>query len=175
MRQKWGLFRILPYVSFLANGNPVILAAAPRNSMSGRAALTVQPVEALDDSDDRSNPAQFWAMALFVAAFAAVSLSAYLWLRPPNRHQEPTPYDAIISQLRSTMTEDDVLAIYRNAKDGNPRAAYSASDETIPSGPRRVLVFKLGADDPLTVRLGGPSGNTVAEWCYEDHCYNNIE
>jgi hypothetical protein len=144
--------------------------------MSGRAALPVQPVpEELEDSDDRANPARFWVITAFVAAFAATSLSAYLYVRPPNRHFEPTPYEGIISQLRSNMTEDDVLAIYRNAKDGNPRADYSASDETTTSGTRRVLAFKLGADDPLRVRLGGPSGDTVSEWCYRDHCYKNIE
>jgi hypothetical protein len=144
--------------------------------MSGRASLSVERVlEAIDEAEDRANRARFWVMTVFVALFAGASLSVYVWMRPPNRHFEPTPYDGIISQLRSHMTEDDVLAIYRNAKDGNSRADYSASDETTTSGTRRVLAFKLGADDPLKVRLGGPSGNTVSEWCYRDHCYNNIE
>jgi len=144
--------------------------------MSGRATLPVQPAfEALEDSDERTNPARFWIMTVFVAAFATASLSAYVWLRPPNRHLEPTPYDGIISQLRSQMTEEDVLAIYRNAKDGVPRADYSAFDETTTTGTYRVLAFKVGADEPLEVRLGGPTGNTIAEWCYKDHCYNNID
>jgi hypothetical protein len=144
--------------------------------MSGRAALPVEPVpEPVDEAEDCANPARFWAMILFVAVFAAASLSVYLWLRPPNRHFEPTPYDAIISQLRSNMTEDDVLAIFRNARDGVSRADYSASYETTPTGTRRVLAFKVGGDAPLRVRLGGLSGNTVAEWCYRDHCHSNIE
>src|SRR6185437_9419650 len=140
--------------------------------MSGRAVLPVESVlDAVEEDEDRANRARFWVMTVFVAVFAGASLSVYLWLRPPNRHFEPTPYDAIISQLRSNMTEDDVLAIFRNAKDGVSRAEYSASDETTTTGTRRVLAYKVGADDPLRVRLGGPSGHTVAEWCYGDHCY----
>src|SRR4051812_1239426 len=132
--------------------------------MSGRAALPVQPVfEPVEESEDRAGRVRFWVMALFVALFAAASLAVYLWMRPANRHFEPTPYEGIITQLRSNMTESDVLTIFRNAKDGVSRADYSAFDETAAGRTRRVLAYRVGVDDPLKVRLGGPAGNTVAE------------
>ncbi len=114
-------------------------------------------------------------IAIFVAATVAASLAVYLLARPANRHLEPTPYDNLIGELRATMSEEDVLALFRSVSDGNPRAEVKAYDEVSPSGSRRVISYRIGSDEPLKVRMGGPTGDTAAEWCYRDHCYDNIE
>lgn len=134
--------------------------------------MPVEPLyEAIEEPEDDANRARLLGIVAFVTVVAIASLAVYLWMRPPNRHSEPTPYDQIISQLRTSMSEDDVMALFRTSNENGARGEYSATAE----GAQRVLVYRLQDDEPLRVKLGGPRGQTVAEWCYRDHCYDNIE
>jgi hypothetical protein len=139
------------------------------------AALVEPQVQAVEEPDEAVDRQRMLGIAIFVLLSVAVSLSVYLLMRPPNRHLEPTPYDTLISQLRTSMSEEDVLALFRSASAGTSRAEFGASDEISPSGRRRVVSYRIGSDEPLTVRLGGRTGRTAAEWCYRDHCHDNIE
>jgi hypothetical protein len=139
---------------------------------TGSGESLVQVAEEFEEGSSRKRMA--W-IAVFVILTVAASLAAYLLWRPANRHLEPTPYEALISQLRKDMSADDVLALFRSASDGNARAEVKAYDELSASGPRHVVSYRIGSEEPLTVRLGGPGGRTATEWCYRDHCYDNIE
>ena len=144
--------------------------------LRGKAAGSVEPMvqNAEEPEEDASLRRMLW-IAIFVAVTVAASLAVYLLSRPPNRHLEPTPYDNLISQLRASMSEEDVLALFRSASDGNARAEVKAYDEPSGGESRRVITYRIGSEEPLKVRLGGPTGHTAAEWCYRDHCYDNIE
>ena len=142
-------------------------------SMQRSASAIVEPhVELLEDPDERANRRRLLSIVLFVVAFATVSLAVYLFLRPPNRHLEQTPYDEVIAQLRKTMSEQEVTSLMRSFQEAGQRGELSTYDEPGPAGPRRVVVFQLVSDEPLAVKL---QGNSVVEWCYRDHCYDNIE
>jgi hypothetical protein len=144
--------------------------------LRGRAASSVEPlVQTADEPDEDADLRRMLWIVIFVAATVAASLSVYLLSRPANRHSEPTPYDTLIGQLRASMSEDDVMSLFRSASDGNARAEVKAYDEVSAGAKWRVLTYKIGSEEPLKVRLGGPSGHTAAEWCYRDHCYDNIE
>ncbi len=129
-------------------------------------------VHVLDEPEDEANRKRFFSIILFVVAFATVSLLVYLFLRPPNRHLEQTPYDGMIAQLRTNMSEQDVMALFRSFQESGQRGDLSTYDESVAGGARRVVVFKLLSDEPLAVKL---QGRSVVEWCYRDHCHDNIE
>ena len=128
-----------------------------------------------EEPDDRANLRRMFWLTAFVVFSVAASLTAYLWLRQPNRHLEPTPYDSLISQLRKNMSEEDVLALFHAANENSGRSEISAYDLPSADGNLRVVSYKLDTDSPLTVRLGGSTGRTVVEWCYRDHCHDNVE
>ena len=133
----------------------------------------VEPhVELHEEADEQANRRRLVSIVLFVVAFATVSLVIYLFLRPPNRHLEQTPYDDVIAQLRKSMSEQEVTSLMRSFQEAGQRGDLSAYDETGPTGPRRVVMFKVASDEALAVKL---QGNSVVEWCYRDHCYDNIE
>lgn len=140
---------------------------------SDKPALPVESV--FEEPEEIAARGRFLGMMAFVAGIAIASLAVYLWMRPANRHLEPTPYDTIISQLRSNMSEDDVMALFRAANENGGRGDLSAYDETIDGTMRRVVSYRLDNDEPLRVRMGGSQRLTVAEWCYRDHCHDNIE
>jgi hypothetical protein len=144
--------------------------------LPGGTASSVEPLvqNAEGPEEDADLRRMLW-IVIFVAATVAASLSVYLLSRPANRHLEPTPYDTLIGQLRTSMSEEDVMSLFRSASDGNARAEVKAYDEVSAGKSRRVITYKIGSDEPLKVRLGGPTGHTAAEWCYRDHCYDNIE
>jgi hypothetical protein len=95
-----------------------------------KAASSVDPMvqNAEEPDEDASIKRMLW-IVIFVAATVAASLSVYLLSRPANRHPEPTPYDTLIGQLRASMSEDDVLSLFRSASEGNARAEVKAYDE----------------------------------------------
>ena len=141
--------------------------------LPGKTAGAVEPpVQNVDELDESANRKRLFWIALFVAVTVAASLSVYLFWRPPNRHLEPTPYDNLIGQLRANMSEEDVLALFKQASDGNVRAEVKSYDEPSFSGSRHVISYRIGSDEPLKVRMGGPTGRTAAEWCYRDHCHD---
>jgi hypothetical protein len=145
-------------------------------SLPGKRVFSVEPlVQTAEEPDARANRKHILSVAIFVLSSVAVSSVVYLLTRPPNRHLDPTPYDSLISQLRSSMPEDDVLALFRSASEGTARAEFRAYDEISSSGKRRVITYRIGSDEPLTVKLGGPTGRTVSEWCYRDNCHDDIE
>jgi hypothetical protein len=144
--------------------------------LPGKPARPGEPlVQTAEEAEESTNREGLGWIALFVVATVVACLTVYLLQRPANRHFEPTPYDTLIPKLRSNMSEDDVLALFRSASDGNARAEIKAYDEVSKSGPRRVITYRTGSDEPLKVRLGGSTGQTAAEWCYRDHCHDNID
>jgi hypothetical protein len=144
--------------------------------LRGKAASSVEPlVETAEEPDEDASLKRMLWIVIFVSVTVAASLSVYLLSRPANRHLEPTPYDTLIGQLRASMSEEDVLALFRSAGDGNARAEVKAYDEVSAGTSRRIITYKIGSEEPLKVRLGGPTGHTAAEWCYRDHCYDNID
>jgi hypothetical protein len=132
-------------------------------------------VQDADETDEATSRRRLVWIVGFVTLTVAASLSVYLFWRPPNRHFEPTPYDSLIGELRANMSEEDVLALFRSASEGNARAEVKAYDESSPGGSRRVISYRIGSDEPLKVLLGGASRRTAAEWCYRDHCHDDIE
>ena len=141
--------------------------------LRGKTARAIEPqVQNIDEPEESTNRKRLVWIAIFVAATVAASLAVYLFWRPPNRHFEPTPYDNLIGQLRRTMSEEDVLALFRSASDGNARADVKTFDEPSFNRARHVISYRIGSDEPLKVRIGGPTGRTAAEWCYRDHCHD---
>ncbi|UWZ82057.1 hypothetical protein [Occallatibacter riparius] len=124
----------------------------------------------VDELEEGTNRKRIVWIALFVTATVAACLSVYLSWRPLNRHPDPTPYDSLIGQLRANMSEDDILALFRQASDGNVRAEVRSFDEPASKGGRHVISYGIGSDDPLKVRFGGPAGRTPTQWCYRDQC-----
>jgi hypothetical protein len=144
--------------------------------LPGKTAGPLDPlVQVAEEPEDDSGRERVAWIVIFVLATVTASLAAYLLWRPANRHPEPTPYDKLIGQLRASMSEEDVLSLFRSAGDGNARAEIKAYDELSAGGRRHVISYRIGAEEPLTVHLGGQTGRTAAEWCYRDHCYDNIE
>ena len=144
-------------------------------SLPGKAAGAVDPLVQVEGPEEDSGRKRVAWIAIFVLATVTASLAAYLLWRPANRHPDPTPYDSLIVQLRVSMSEEDVLFLFRSAGDGNARAEIKAYDELSEGGRRRVISYRIGSEEPLTIRMGGQTGRTAAEWCYRDHCYDNIE
>jgi hypothetical protein len=132
-------------------------------------------VQNADETDEATNRKRLVWIVGFVILTVAASQSVYRFWRPPNRHVEPTPYDSLIGELRVNMSEEDVLALFRSASEGNTRAEVKAYDEPSPGGSRRVISYRIGSDEPLKVLLGSPSRRTSTEWCYRDHCHEDIE
>ena len=132
-------------------------------------------VQNADEIDEATNRKRLVWIVGFVTLTVAASLSVYLFWRPPNRHMEPTPYDSLIGELRANMSEEDVLALFRSASEGNARAEVKAYDEPSLGGSRRVISYRIGSDEPLKVLLGGASRRTAAAWCYRDNCHDDIE
>ncbi len=137
------------------------------------------PIEASadqwDEPDERANRNRMLALVAFVSLVAGASLLVYLSLRPPNRHLEPTPYDGIVSQLRKTMTEAEVLELFRAAGEGVARGEVAQYDETPDVGSHHVLTYRIGSEEPLKVRFNADNGHALNDWCFRDHCYDNIE
>jgi hypothetical protein len=115
------------------------------------------------------------ASVVFVVAVAAMSLTVYLALRPPNRHLEPTPYDGIVSELRKTMSQGDVMDLFRSASEGVQRGEIGQYDEAAATGNHHVLTYRIGNEEPLKVRFSAEDGHPLTDWCFRDHCHDNIE
>lgn len=127
-----------------------------------------------DQAEEMADRKRFLYIILFVSAFTFVSLAVYLLLRPHNRHLELTPYENLISQLRSGMSEPDVVALFKNSIENGVPAEIATYDKLDSSGSRHVVAYRLRGDEPLEARFAAGGGGRIAEWCYRDHCHDNI-
>lgn len=125
-----------------------------------------------DEAEDLANRKRLLYIILLVSVFTAVSLAVYLFLRPHNRHLEPTPYDEVIGQLRTPMSQPDVLAIFKANIQSGQQAEVSTYDKVYAEGARHIVAYRLRGDEPLEVRFA--ASGRIAEWCYRDHCHDNI-
>lgn len=144
--------------------------------MAGNDVKWVEPsTGGMDEFDDEQRRRDWVRILTIVGVILVISLGLYRFLHEPNRHLEATPYDRIISQLRTRMSQQDVLNLFKEDSEAGHYGEISFYDEPSSDGAHRVLMYKIGPDDPLTVRFGGAKGLTLKEWCYRDHCHDNID
>lgn len=127
-----------------------------------------------DEAEEEANRKRFLYIILFVSAFTFVSLAAYLFLRPHNRHLELTPYENVISQFRSGMSEPDVMALFKASIESGIPAEIATYDKSDSGGLRHIVAYRLRGDEPLEVQFATGRGSQIDEWCYRDHCHDNI-
>ncbi|HKF50589.1 MAG TPA: hypothetical protein VKB38_24710 [Terracidiphilus sp.] len=144
--------------------------------MHGKSEMWAEPsTDGMDEFDYARSRRDWLRIFTIVGVVVAVSLILYRILHEPNRHLEATPYDRVISQLRASMSQQDVLNLFKEDSEVARGGEISSYDEPSADGAHRVLVYKLGPDDPLTVKFGGVKGDALREWCYRDHCHDNID
>ena len=139
------------------------------NEVDVRSEAALSP-EAQDPEESENR--RWLAMdVLFVALVATISLGVYLYSRPPNRHDNITPYDSIIYNLHTSMSENEVRGLFRGKHD----LECSVYTENVKDGSYHVLSCRTIPDQPLRVRFADSTGRRIVAWCYLDDCHDNIQ